>query len=140
VGSGSGTLSTASSGTTSTGQAQGNRGLKAGEKAGLATGIALGLLLLFSLLAFTFWYRQKSVRRKANIIAREEGEEGNMNGKENGNKVGLSGKEQKNTERKVRLSELDGDLGRVEEMSGVVGKRQELDTGWRGSREVFELI
>jgi hypothetical protein len=116
VGSGSGTLSTASSGTTSTGQAQGNRGLKAGEKAGLATGIALGLLLLFSLLAFTFWYRQKSVRRKANIIAREEGEEGNT------------------------LSELDGDLGRVEEMSGVVGKRQELDTGWRGSREVFELI
>jgi hypothetical protein len=63
-----------------------------------------------------------------------------MNGKENGNKVGSSGKEQKNTERAVRLSELDGGLGGVEEMSGVVSERQELDAGWRGSREAFELI
>ena len=63
-----------------------------------------------------------------------------MNGKENGNEVGLSDKEQKSTERKLRVSELDGGLSRVEEMSGVVSERQELDAGWRGSREAFELI
>jgi hypothetical protein len=48
--------------------------------------------------------------------------------------VGLSDKEQENTERKLRVSELDGGLGRVEEMSGVVSERQELDAGWRGSK------
>jgi len=63
-----------------------------------------------------------------------------MKGNEKGNEVGLSDKEQKSTEGKLRVSELDGGLSRVEEMSGVVSERQELDAGWRRSREGFELI